>query len=295
MEDQKARLKQLILDAEALMQTAKAEARQIVGSAEIQAKELVDAARQLHSAAEAEAAELRAEADRVRRQAEADARNLAEDAQARHQAAIEEARTVVASAPEAQGEDPPAVPVDGEEPTQPIPDDVLREASERADQMLRVARSEAKARADEMLETARRRAAQIDEDARRREEVAAKQFRLIKRSMQDEQLELKSRIAELRAELRAVEAELSHHAPPGERAREPRVEVDPAPHPIEAPPAAPESAGRAAEEPERPAPIDEPDRVSLADKLAALEAAERAGDGSPDDYAQAMKRFRRRA
>ena len=36
MEDQKARLKQLILDAEALMQTAKAESRQIVRSAEIQ-------------------------------------------------------------------------------------------------------------------------------------------------------------------------------------------------------------------------------------------------------------------
>ncbi len=292
MEDQKARLKQLILDAESLMQTAKAEARQIVSSAEIQAKDLVDAARQLHSAAETEAAELRTEAEQLRQQAETEARSLAEDAQARHLAAIEEARTVVAAQPAPAPDDLTELSGDeeskDEEPAQPTPDDVLREASEKADHMLRVARSEAKARADELVETARRRAAQIDDDARRREEVAAKQFRQIKRSMQDEQLELKSRIAELRAELRAVESELSHHAPPGERAREVRIDVEPT---------APEVAEHLEDEPAEHEPVDEPGRGSLAEKLAALEAAEReqSGDTSPDDYAQAMKRFRRRA
>ena len=55
MVDQRAKLKQLILDAEALMQTARAESRQIVANAEHQAKELVTAARQMHEAAEAEA------------------------------------------------------------------------------------------------------------------------------------------------------------------------------------------------------------------------------------------------
>jgi hypothetical protein len=112
--------------------------------------------------------------------------------------------------------------------------------------------------------------------------------------MQDEQLELKSRIAELRAELRAVESELGHHAPPGEQDREVRIDVEPAPEEIDdaAPvhePVTPRDA-----EPEPAEPAEEPVRVSLAEKLAALEAAERA-DGSPDDYAQAMKRFRRRA
>jgi hypothetical protein len=174
------------------------------------------------------------------------------------------------------------------EPDRPTPEDVLRQASEKADQMLRVARSEAKARAEELLETARRRAAQIDEDARRREEVAAKQFREIKRSMQDEQLDLKSRIAELRAELRAVESELKHHAPPGERAHEVRVEAEPTRRRVETP-AAPDVV----DDPDEPVGderVDEPG--VLANRLAALEAAQ---DGSPDDYEQAMKRFRRRA
>lgn len=160
--------------------------------------------------------------------------------------------------------------------------------------MLRVARSEAKARADEMLEAARRRAAQIDEDARRREEVAAKQFRETKRAMQAEQLELKSRIAELRAELRAVESELGHHAPPGEQDRESSLDVEPAPEDIDVAAPVSEPVTPRDTEPERPEPVEEPVRISLAEKLAALEAAERA-DGSPDDYAQAMKRFRRRA
>lgn len=286
MEDQKARLKQLILDAEALMQTAKAEARQIVGSAEIQAKELVEAARQLHSAAETEAAQLRAEAEQVRRHAEAEARELADDANARHLAAIEEARTVAAVAPHSApgpNKQPPQQIVED----RPTADDVLREASERADQMLRVARSEAKARSDELIETARRRAAQLDEDARRREEVAAKQFRLIKRSMHDEQLELKSRIAELRAELRAVEAELSHHAPPAEQSQNVQAEVEDSQRSIE-------TTGAAGRE----WVADEPTSGAvLASKLAALEAAEseRPGVESPDAYEQAMKRFRRRA
>lgn len=282
MDEQKAKLKQLILDAESLMQKAKAEARQIVDSAEMQAKELVEAARHLHAAAESEAAQVRTEAVEVRRRAEAEAQRLAEDAKDRHLAAIEEARTVVTSQPGPAPEQP-----SGEE-ARPEPDDVLREASEKADHMLRVARSEAKARADELIETARRRAAQIDDDARLREEVAAKQFRQIKRSMQDEQLELKSRIAELRAELRTVEAELSRYVTP--TPREVHLDVEAAGTPPESPD--PGTSGTEAAEPGR-SPITD----VLTGKLAALEAAEResTGDEQSDEYSQAIKRFRRRA
>ena len=120
------------------------------------------------------------------------------------------------------------------------------------------------------------------------EEVAAKQFRQLKRSLQDEQLELKSRIAELRAELRAVESELSHHAPPGRR--EMHIEVEPATQ-GSAPPQTPPSPVPADEV------VDESGGGVLADKLAALEASEGelSGEESGDEYAQAMKRFRRRA
>lgn len=287
MEEQKAKLKQLILDAEALIGSAKAEARHIVRSAEIQAKELVQAARSLHDAAEHEAAQLRAEAERMRGQAEAEAQRLAEDAHARHRAAIEEARVVAAPGQDlssersfASAEETDAAAVE--------PDDLLRQASERADQILRVARSEASARSEELLEAARRRAAQIDEDARRREEVAAKQFRQIKRAMQDEQLDLKSRIAELKAELRAVESELGHHAPSTAHTDEANTSVERPETPV------------APREPSltEPAPGDTSDIESdgvLASRLAALEAAEGGLERSPDDYAQAMKRFRRRA
>jgi vacuolar-type H+-ATPase subunit H len=281
MDEQKAKLKQLILDAESLMQKAKAEARQIVDSAEMQATELVEAARHLHAAAESEAAQVRTEAEEARRRAESEAQRLAEDAKYRHLAAIEEARAVTS-----QPGPVPEQPLDEE--AQPEPDDVLREASEKADHMLRVARSEAKARADELIETARRRAAQIDDDARLREEVAAKQFRQIKRSMQDEQLELKSRIAELRAELRTVEAELSRYVTP--TPREVHIDVESARTP-------PESADPVTSSTEVVEPGPSPITDVLTGKLAALEAAESesTGDEQSDEYSQAIKRFRRRA
>jgi vacuolar-type H+-ATPase subunit H len=302
MEAQKAKLKQLILDAETLMQTAKSEARQIVASAEAQARELVDAAWQLHTAAETESSQLRSSAAEIRRQAEEDARRLSDEAQARHLAAIEEARSVVSS----PGRQAQPLPPDMVETTD---EDVLREASRRADQMLRVARSEAKARSDELLEQARRRAAQIDEDARRREEVAAKQFREIQRRMRDEQLEIKTRIAELRAELRAVESTID--SPSGEWSdgqKEIHIDVEPVdeghegtvtrnPSDVAAtPPAAKHGEVKHGEAPPPAVPErrQKPQDTNVTSRLEPRPQGSDDGEAS-DEYTRAMRRFRRRA
>jgi hypothetical protein len=283
MDDQKARLKQLILDAEMLMQTARSEAGQIVARAEARARELVEAARQLHAAAEAESSQLRSTAAETRRRAEEDARRLSDDAQARHLAAIEEARSVVSS----PGRPALVQPAQAEtRESAPSAEDLLREASEKADQMLRVAR---------------RRAAQIEEDARRREEVAAKQFREIQRRMRDEQLEIKTRIAELRAELRAVGSKAGAQADPDLGLNDDEIRVDVAPRPSRA-------ASRA-ESPTPPGPAVDtvpaqtaepfPTSPSVASRLGMAdnrEERERASDdATADEYTRAMRRFRKRA
>ncbi|HEY5652649.1 MAG TPA: hypothetical protein VIW46_14480 [Acidimicrobiia bacterium] len=298
MDDQKARLKQLILDAEMLMQTARSEAGQIVARAEARARELVEAARQLHAAAEAESSQLRSTAAETRRRAEEDARRLSDDAQARHLAAIEEARSVVSS----PGRPALVQPAQAEtRESAPSAEDLLREASEKADQMLRVARSEAKARSEELIEQARRRAAQIEEDARRREEVAAMQFREIQRRMRDEQLEIKTRIAELRAELRAAGSKAGAQADPDLGLNDAEIRVDVAPRPSRA-------ASRA-ESPTPPGPAVDtvpaqtaepfPTSPSVASRLGRAdnrEERERASDdATADEYTRAMRRFRKRA
>lgn len=294
MADQRAKLKQLILDAEALMQTARSESSEIVANAERQARELVTAAKQMHAAAEAEAAELRTAAEADRRRAEVDAQRLGEDARARRTAAIEEARSVATGFGE--------TPSHASEPdTMTATEEEVREASRKVDQMLRVARAEAKARADDLIEQARRRAAQIDEDARRREAVAAKQFRDMQRHMRDEQLEIKTRIAELRSELRSLEAEHASHEPSVEPTDERGLQSS---EPVNQPQTPPRELG-ATGTPERPAmasptiapepnEIEVPATSGFANRLQSRTDEDSAIDEG-DEYARAVKRFRRRA
>ncbi len=289
MDQDRQQLKELILDAERLMATARVEAQGLVSSAEIQAKELVDAARQLHAAAESEAQTIRSQAAEVREAAERQAQHLLDEAQRKQVAAINEARSITDSEQRQSA---------AEAPTETLAADevALVEASRRVDQMLRVARSEAKANADELMEQARRRAAQIDEDAKRREEVAAKQHRALLLSMRDEQLAIRTRIAELRSEMRTAEAAhpngVSETAPSESDFRA----DDRATEPDDAPPATDES--------ERSLPDPSPDRSEampmrplVAQPLTARErVAHSAIDGdTDDDYAKAVKRFRRRA
>ena len=75
-----------------------------------------------------------------------------------------------------------------------------------------------------------------------------------------------------------------------------KIDVETSPRRVDTPPPAPQSPDPDEDEPATHEPVDEPVGGSLAKKLAALEAAEheQTGEGS-DDYAQAMKRFRRRA
>lgn len=278
MESDKLALKNLILDAERLMSAARAEAKELVSSAEIQAKELVDAARQLYAAAEHEAQTIQREAAAIRAAAERQARELADDAQRKHVAAIEQARSITAPAVSDDSVETAAGDVEEAEAA-------IHDASRRVDQMLRVARSEAKANAEELLEQARRRAAQIDEDARRREDVAAKQHRAMLQSMRDEQLAIRTRIAELRGELRVAEAAAE----------------------IGADDSAPSVVSEPHEPPRDEGPLGDvsypPDQPSVAMPMRPL-TAPTAGFGSvhassendaDDDYAKAVRRFRRRA
>ena len=291
MESDKLALKNLILDAERLMATARTEAKELVSSAETQAKELVAAARHLYAAAEDEAQTIHREAAAIRAAAEREARDLSDEARRKHVAAIEQARSIAG----------PATADEPGETTSGDGDDAeaaIRDASRRVDQMLRVARSEAKANADELLERARRRAAQIDEDARRREEVAAKQHRAMLHNMRDEQLAIRTRIAELRGELRAAEAAAALDAgdnPPTavtestESAREAsprdRAPVESEPSPLDNTP---------------PPPPHEPSVAMPMRPLMAPAGSHRSGQPSPvnetdDDYTKAVRRFRRRA
>ena len=286
MDQDRQQLKELILDAERLMATARVEARALVSSAEIQATELVDAARQLHAAAESESETIRSQAAEVRAAAEHQAQHLLDEAQQKQTAALDAARSIASSE---QGQ------AAAEPHTETLPADemALVEASRRVDQMLRVARSEAKANADELIEQARRRAAQIDEDARRREEVAAKQHRALLLSMRDEQLAIRTRIAELRSELRAAEAAAHPHefndAAPSDSdlTGDERGDVPPV-----------------VEEGQRPVPDSPPVRSEtmpmrplIAQPLTTRQrVAHSAIEGeTDDDYAKAVKRFRRRA
>lgn len=288
MDADREQLKNLILDAERLMATARVEARELVSSAEMQAKELVDAARQLHAAAESEAHTIRSEAAEARASAERQARQLLDEAHQCQVAAIDDARSI--SSPKER--QPTGVATDA----RPSDEVALDEASRRVDQMLRVARSEAKASADELMEKARRRAAQIDEDARRREEVAAKQHRALLLSMRDEQLAIRTRIAELRSELRAAESavdsdEIIAFDPPDPNDTAPNERRDTVP---------PVAEERQRSEPE-PAPIrNEPmpmrPLITQPSNARNQRTAHPATEGeTDDDYAKAVKRFRRRA
>ncbi len=196
--ERRERLKRLIVDAERLMRQARRESRDLVESAEQRASALVNAATQLHHAADREASEIRASADAYRAQTESEVRALLDDAHASHRTAIEEARRMTGEQPDSRRMT--------DDPVEPdTADEIVREAREKADHILRVARSEAVARADETLENARRLAAQIDDDARRRNDVAEAQHRATQRHMRDEQMELATRIAELKAELHVLE------------------------------------------------------------------------------------------
>lgn len=273
-EPRRETLKRLIVDAERLMSRARLESEEIVENAEQRARSLVDAATELYRSAEAEAAQIREAADRYRSEAEADAGVLRETARSDHRRAIDEARRVVEASPGRATSTGGA----GEDLELQDTERLLQEAVDKADRILRVARSEATARADEMLEAARRRISQMEEDARRRNETAASEHREIQRRLRGEQLELKTRIAELREEVGAAER----------RRREPTVETRLSEAPMDV--ASPEPATSAPEGVEAPQPTFVERALSVSTPEPRVH-----GRDEDSDYGKAIRRFRRRA
>ncbi|HVR34062.1 MAG TPA: hypothetical protein VMS74_15305 [Acidimicrobiia bacterium] len=190
----KGQAEALVRAAESLVAKAKAEATSIVNDGQTRVAGIVADADALRQAAEREAEGLKAEAEHVlitaRRQADV---MLAEAAAARD-AAVESARAEL---------DDVAVTNRAESPGDP--DRAVEQASEVADRILRVARSEAEARGKAITEEARRKAELVERDARARVDMAAREHRELVRSMQQSELAAKARIRALDTEVARLE------------------------------------------------------------------------------------------
>lgn len=190
----KAQAEALVRAAESLIAKAKDEATSIVDDGQARVAGIVADADALRQAAEREAEALKAEAEHLlvtaRRQADV---MLAEAAAARD-AAVEAARAEL---------DDVAVTNRAESPGDP--GRAVEQASEVADRILRVARSEAEARGKAITEDARRKAELVERDARARVDMAAREHRELVRSMQQSELAAKARIRELDTEVARLE------------------------------------------------------------------------------------------
>lgn len=202
----KAQAEALVRAAESLIVKAKEEATSIVKDGQTRVAGIVADADALRQAAEREAETLKAEAEHVLTAARRQADVMLAEAAAARDAAVESAR--------AELDD---VGVANRAASHDDPDRAVQQASEVADRILRVARSEAEARGKAITEEARRKAELVERDARGRVDIAAREHRELVRSMQQTELAAKARIRELDTEVARLERLLGRVAADAER------------------------------------------------------------------------------
>lgn len=218
----------LVRVAETLVAKARDEAQSIVADGQARVAGILADADALRTAAERDAASTRSEAEErlaeARREADAllaEAREAREQAVASARDGLDASRNPTSQPPQSDG---------SSSPRSATSEYAVQEASEVADRILRVARSEAEARSRAVTEEARRRAEIIERDARGRAEVAAKEYRELVRSMQQAELSAKARIRELDTEIARLERLLTRVTGEAERRG---IDIDPAADPVE--------------------------------------------------------------
>lgn len=209
----------LVRVAETLVSKAQEEAESIVRDGQRRVSGIVSDADSLRNAAEQHASAIRQTAERILTEARAHADEILAEAHSAREQAIANAQSDLLTA---TSPTPTETPADAQY--------AIQEASEVADRILRVARSEAEARSRTITEDARRKAELIERDARARAEAADKEHRETLRTMQQRELSAKARVRELDAEIARLERLLARAA--DEAARK-GLDADPAADPVE--------------------------------------------------------------
>ncbi len=201
-DDAERRLRAVVAHAEQLVEAARLEAARLVEEAQVRAQTLMDDANRLRGLAEHEAQEILVDAERIRAAARRESEALMAETQTTHDAAVSEARSMIDDSTRALRSEPRprAGSLDAEQAQH-----IISQASETADRILRVARSEAEARSREMVDKARRKVEQAEADARSRLDVLQRQYRQKTRELQQEELDLRVRIQQLKMELSSLE------------------------------------------------------------------------------------------
>lgn len=206
----------LVRVAETLVAKAQEEAQSIVRDGQQRVAGIVSDADALRHAAEQEASSLRQTAERLLTEAREQADEILAEARAAREQAVTNARsdldTVIAP------------------PIEADPQYAVQEASEVADRILRVARSEAEARSRAITEEARRKAELVERDARARAEAVDKEHRELLRTMQQRELSAKARVRELDTEIARLERLLARANDEAERKG---LDTDPSADPVE--------------------------------------------------------------
>ena len=213
----------LVRVAETLVAKAREESDSIVSDGQKRVEGILSDANALRVAAERDADSTRAEAERQLAAAREQADALLAEARDAREHAVEAARNGLEASRAAESKPTPSAFPGGSEYA-------VQEASEVADRILRVARSEAEARSRAVTEEARRRAEIIERDARARAEVAAREYRDLVRNMQQAELSAKARIRELDTEIARLERLLHRVADEADRRG---LDTDPAADPVE--------------------------------------------------------------
>lgn len=208
----------LVRAAEGLVSKAREEASSIVRDGQNRVAGIVTDADHLRQAAERDAASTRADAERLLAEARAQADEILAEARAAREEAVTTARNELEAS---QSIAPPHT-------TGVDPEYAVQEASEVADRILRVARSEAEARSRTITENARRKAEQTERDARSRVEVIDNEHRQMVRNMQQRELSAKARIRELDTEIARLERLLARVVAEAERSG---IDTDPSADP----------------------------------------------------------------
>lgn len=208
----------LVRVAETLVSKAQEEAQSIVRDGQRRVAGIVSDADALRNAAEQEAASVRQTAERILAEARAQADEILAEAQAAREQAITNAKSEIDTAAATA----PVIKAD--------PQYAIQEASEVADRILRVARSEAEARSRAITEDARRKAELVERDARARAEAVDKEHRETLRTMQQRELSAKARVRELDTEIARLERLLARAVDEAERKG---LDTDPSADPIE--------------------------------------------------------------